>query len=335
MLVNVAIGEDQPLQILDADGKELSSRDWGIDSRELAEIKEASGHAVLHPKAAGVVHVVATHETTTLTAEIRIWELTPGMFIVGPHWVVPSTGRQLGIVQAVRTVDGPVLFTLDQTNNGIAVRGLTNRGLQMWMWTLPRPGGVAEVICGDDLGGLILSVTRNDSYTIYVVTKDGKLRWRQKFEGVRKGYALTNNIFHLLTQSVDGTSATFSAWDGTTGAEKFKLAIPASDERQVNVRRSGDKILCAPGPPVTSPVRGETSGLVINTDGDAYAAFSRKHWVLGTDKCTPQSAVDPQKLYFSRDDQLVLWRIHPDGSHHETIVDTVKQSRVALAAPAM
>jgi len=335
MLVNVAIGEEQPLQILDADGNELSSHDWTVDSPELAEIKEESGHAVLHPKAAGFVHVVAMHEAATLTEEISIWGLTPRMFIVGTHWVVPSTGRQLGFVQAAPTLDGgPDLFTLDQTDSGISVRGFTNRGLQLWIWSLPRAAGVAELICGDNLGGAVLSVTRHDSYTIYVVGKNGKLQWQRKFDGVRKGYALNpSNLFHLLTQSVDGTSATIRALDGASGVEKFKLTIPASYERQVNVRRSNGRILCASGASETSPLRRETSGLFVNTDGDAYAAFSQKHWVLGTDKCVPQSEVDPRKLYFSRDDQLVLWRIAPDGSHRETIVDTAKQSRVPLSTP--
>ncbi len=334
MVVNLQPGEAQPLQLLDAEGKELSSSSWSVDSPELAEIKEEGGHAVLHSKAAGVVRVQAMHEGKVLSEEIRIWDLAPGMFLTGPHWVVPSTGRELGALQSVPTVDGPDLFTLDQTDQGASVRGLTNRGIQLWILTLPKPGGKLELVCGDNLGGALLTVTFRDSYVVYDVGKDGKTLWRHKFEGVRKGYAVNaSNILHLINQSVDGASATIVGLDGATGVEKFKLTVPPSLEHAVNLERSGDRIVCAPGRSTARSLPAETSGLFVNTDGDAYAAFTQKHWTLGTDKCTAGSAIDPQKIYFSREDRIVLWRIEPEGTHHEIVVDTSKQDRAPFVAP--
>jgi hypothetical protein len=84
MLINVELGEEQPLQLFDAEGNELSSYSWSVDSPELAEIKEESGHAVLYPKGAGVVHVIAMHEGKAPTEEIKIWELAPRTHIAGP-----------------------------------------------------------------------------------------------------------------------------------------------------------------------------------------------------------------------------------------------------------
>lgn len=334
MLINLQLGEMQPLQLLNARGDELPSSDWSVDSPELAEIKMETGHAVLYPKAEGVVHVVASLDGATFTAQIKIWPTAPGMAIAGPHWAVPSTGHELAVLQATPTVDGPDLFTLDRNDKGMSVRAFTNRGLQMWRWTLPEPVGEVEFVCGDSIGGAILTVTRSNSYILYVVGKDGKLGWQHKFEGIRKGYALNaGNLLHLLNQSVDGTSATLSGWDGATGIEKFELKIPASYEREVNVSRSGDKILCAPGRSVSRGLHVDTSGLFVNTDGNAYAAFTQKHWTVGTDKCATGSVIDPQKVYFSRDDQLVLWQIQSDGSHRDVIVDASKQSRLAFATP--
>jgi outer membrane protein assembly factor BamB len=334
MLINVQLGEEQPLQLLDARGNELASSGWSVDNSELADIRQESGHVVLHPKAAGVLHVVALLEGATLTEEIKIWSLEPRMRIAGPHWVVPSTGRELAALQAAPTADGPDIFTLDQNDKGTYVRAFTNRGLQMWMWDLPETGGAVELVCGDNMGGAILTVTRSNFYTLYVVDKDGKLRWHHRFEGIRKGYALNaSNLLHLLNQSVDGTSTTVSAWDGSTGTEKFELKVPSSHEYQVNVRESGSELICAPGRNVSRPLHTDTSGLFVNTDGDAYTTFSQKHWTFGSDKCTAGSVVDPQKVYFSRDDQLVLWRIQADGSHRDTIVDASKQSRLSLVTP--
>jgi hypothetical protein len=334
LLINVRLGEVQPLQLLDAQGKEARSSSWSVDSPELAEIKEESGHAVLYPKAPGVVHVVALLEGRALTQEITIWKLEPGMWITGVHWAVPSTGRELAVLQAAPTVDGPDLFTLDRNEKGIYVRALTNRGLQMWMWPLPESADDVELVCGDNMGGAIVTATRSDSYTLYVVGKDGKLGWRHRFEGMRKGYALNaSNLIHLLNQSVDGTSTTISAWDGTSGTEKFNLKFPVSYEDEVNVEGSGDKILCSSGRSVSRALHADTSGLFINTDGNAYAAFTQKHWIVGTDKCAAGSVVDPQKVYFSHDDQLVLWQIQSDGSHRDIIVEASKQSRLAFATP--
>ena len=141
MLINLQLGEVQPLQILDAEGHELSSSSWSVDSPELAEIKEENGHAFLRAKAAGVVQVLAMHDGRTLTEQITIWNLAPGVFLTGTHWVIPSTGRELGALQSVPSMDGPDLFTVDETDKGALVRGLTNRGQQLWVWTLPKPDG--------------------------------------------------------------------------------------------------------------------------------------------------------------------------------------------------
>jgi hypothetical protein len=269
MLINLGVGDERPLQVLDASGHALASSDWSVDSPELAEIRQESGHVALFAKAPGVVRVTTSVQGSALTEEIKIWSLGPGM-VIGLHWVVPSTGRELGALQAVPSIDGPDLFTLDQNGQGIYLRAFTNRGLQLWMLRLPAKDGKAELMCGDNYGGAILTVTRPNAYTLYVAGKDGKLQWQHTFEGVRKGYALNpGNLIHLLNQSADGSSAVLSAWDGASGVEKFELKLPLSHETDVNLRRSGDSFICAPGHSASRALRTETTGLFVNTDGDA------------------------------------------------------------------
>jgi hypothetical protein len=331
--VNIQVGDHQPLQVLDGRTQELKASSWSVDNTELAEIKEESGHAMIYAKAVGVVHVVALVETTALTQEIKIWSVPPGARLA-VHWVVPSTGRELGAVQAVATADGPDLFSVDQNATGTYLRAFTKYGLQMWSWLVPHSDDKIELLCADNMGGAAVTATRPDSYTFYLVGKDGKLRWRHKFEGVRKGYAFnTSNLVHLLNQSVDGTSAILSAWDGSTGAEKFELQLPSSYQEEANVQRSGNAFTCTPGRSVSHPLRIDTSGLIVNTDGDLYVVFTVKRWTIGMDKCTTASIVDARKAYFSRDDQLILWRVPSDGSHHSNVVDTAKQSRLSLTTP--
>jgi outer membrane protein assembly factor BamB len=329
--INIKVGESRPLQILDDHGQEIHSDQWSLDNPDLADLTVEDGRPVLHPKAVGVVNVAASLDGTVRTREV---EIRPAdSYFRGVHWAVPPLGRETDDLQAASTADGPDLFFLDQTVEATYVRALSHDGLQFWLWKLPEVARDVKFICGDNLGGAIVAAGYSDSYTLYVVSKDGKLLWHRRFEGVRKGHALNpNNVLHLLNQSSDGIRATIVALDGATGTEKFSLQFPASHENELNVTRIGDKIVCAPNRSASHTLRTLTSGLFVNTDGDAYAAFTQDDWTVGTDKCGVGAVVDPQKVYFSRDDKLVLWRIHSDGSYHATIVDGSKY-RSSFAAP--
>jgi outer membrane protein assembly factor BamB len=330
--MNVRVGEPRPLQLLDARGREFHTDEWSVDDTNLADITQDDGRVVLYPKAPGVVNVAALLDGTMQTRKITIWPQQSKF--KGVRWSVPPIGRETGTLQAVPSDTGPDLFSLDESAQATYVRGFSHDGLQLWLSSLPQSGGKVDFICGDNLGGAILAAVRSDSYTMYVVSKDGKLLWHRRFEGIRKGHALNyNNMLHVLNQAVDGTWATIIALDGATGVEQFNLKIPVSRESEVNIARVGDKIICAPGISVSHALRVLTSGLFVNTDGDAYAAFTENDWTVGTDKCTAGSVVDPQKVYFSRDDKLLLWRIHSDGSQKTTIVDASKQERSSFAVP--
>jgi hypothetical protein len=330
--MNIRVGELRPLQLLDAQGNEFHTEDWSVDDTDLAQITEEAGRAVLYPKASGVVNVTASLDGTTRTRRITIWPKASKFR--GVHWSVPPIGRETGTLQAGPTSDGPDLFSLDQTDQATYVRAFSHDGLQLWLWRLPEETGTVEFVCGDDMGSAILAAVHSASYTLYVVGKDGKPLWHRKFEGVRKGHALNySNLLHVLNQAVDGTWATITVLDGATGIENFSLKIPASRESEINLTRSGDKIICAPGRSVSHALRMLTSGLFVNTDGLAYAAFAENDWKVGTDKCAAGSVVDPAKVYFSRDDRLVLWQIHSDGSQKTTMVDASQQERASFAAP--
>jgi outer membrane protein assembly factor BamB len=165
------------------------------------------------------------------------------------------------------------------------------------------------------------------------VNKAGKLSWQRKFDGVRKGYAYNaSNLLQLINESVDGTSATLSALDGSTGVERFTLNVPKSYEQEVNIRRSGDRLLCVPGGNFSRPLHTVTSGLFVSTDGNAYASFVQKQWRVETKKCEAGATIRAETVSFSRDDQLVLWQIHPDGSLRKSIVETSRQPRLSLTS---
>ena len=331
--MNIQVGESRRMQILDTHGNELHTEDWSVDAPDVAEIALEEGRAVVYPKSAGIVNVIASVDGTRQTREITI--RAAGAKFRGVQWKVLPIGHEIGIVQAAPTLNnGPDLFSLDQTGQATYVRAFTRDGLQLWIWKLPETSGKIEFVCGDDLGGAILAVVRSDSYTLYTVGQDGKLLWNQKFEGTRKGHALNaENVLHVFNQAVDGTWARIIAMDGATGVVNYRLNIPPSRESEINITRSGDKIICAPGRSVSHALRVLTSGLFVNTDGFAYAAFTENDWTVRTTKCVAGSVVDPNSVDFSRDDKLVLRQLHSDGTQKATLVDSSRQEHASLGAP--
>jgi hypothetical protein len=153
------------------------------------------------------------------------------------------------------------------------------------------------------------------------------LRWQYTLPGIRKGHAYNlEHLVHVLSQSPDGTVTTITGLDEVTGARKFELLLPASQEKQINVRKIGTNILCT-SKSSSSPVRSITSHLFVSNDGFAYIAFTQNDWALGTAKCVPESAISPNDVSFTRDDRILLWQIHPDGTYRSTMVEESKNNR--------
>lgn len=332
--INIKVHELRPLQLLDENAVELHSEKWYVDNPELADIQNTEdGKIALWPKAEGVVRVMAVVGGVTETREVKIWPAEANLF-GETSWSVQPLGRALESLPAVPTADGADMFALEQDSKGSYVRALTHNGMQVWLWTLPEATQKVAFVCSDNLGGIIVSAAHGDSYTLYVVGNDGKLRWRHSFAGIRKGHALNyEGLLHVVNQSLDGTVATVSAWDEAKGVEKFSLRIPASYESEKNIQRSGDKLLCVPGRTVANALRTLTSGIFVNTDGDAYTAFTQDEWSVGIDKCAAGSVVDPHQVNFSRHDKLVLWRLHADGTYQNTLIDSNKVDRTPFSAP--
>jgi hypothetical protein len=226
------------------------------------------------------------------------------------------------------------MFSLEQTASGSTyLRAVSNDGIQVWAWLMPEKTHDVELVCGDWLGGALISANHANSYTLYTVGTDGKLRWRYTLAGARKGHAYNlNHLVHVLSQSPDGTVTTVTGLDEVTGARVFELPLPASNEKQINVQRIGTKILCA-SKSSSAPIRTIASRLFVNIDGFAYVAFTQNDWTLRTAKCAPESVIAPHEVNFARDERVVLWQIHPDGTYRSTMVEESKSTK-PLSEPA-
>jgi outer membrane protein assembly factor BamB len=324
--INIQVGDDRPLQLLDDSAQELSDGIWFVDDSSLADIHDQQdGRVVVHAKAPGTVVVQALRGVQSRLRHIKIWpagQLALGMTGWGTHPI----GREIGDIPAVPT-DGSIMFSLEETAGGSThLRAVRDNGIQVWTWLMPEKNHDVELVCGDWLGGALISSNHGDSYTLYTVGSDGNLRWQRNLEGVRKAHAYNlNHLVHVLSQSRDGLVTKITGLDEVTGEAKFELTVPASREQLRNVRRFGKQILCASNSS-TPPVPPIASRMFVNMDGFAYLAFTQSESALSTGRCTVGSTVAPRDVTFARDERVVLWQIHPDGTYRSTVVEESKET---------
>ena len=244
--INLQIGDKRPFQLLDELGQSRNGGDWSIDNHEIAELTYENGRPVLIAKAAGTVHVLVDLDGEIQSREIRVWadEADPGTLI----WTVDPIGKNKGNVRASSTLDGPMMFFLDQTSTAGYLRALTGDGIQLWIWQVPEAAPEVRIVCADNFGGALVAASGSGGYTLYVVNKDGKIQWQRTFAGELVGHALSHeDLLHVLNQSPDLRTASLVGIDERSGVERFSLDLPASTGTIVNLRKSGNKYVCAPG----------------------------------------------------------------------------------------
>lgn len=330
--INVQVGVDRRLQLLDDSAQELHDAVWSVSDPDLAEIQGIDGRVVVHTKAVGTVRVSATLGQQTRFRDIKIWPESEPLPTGTTNWGIHPIGREIRDLAAVPTVGGPTQFALEETARGsVYLRANEEDGIQTWTWLMPEKTSDVELVCGDWFGGALISANRTSAYTLYAVGKDGKLRWRLDVKGHRKGLAIsTSHSVYLLSESVDGTASTVKVLEEFSGEEKFDLSLPASRERKVNVQNQGEKLVCVPGDAAkSSQIR--TSRMYVNMDGYAYVAFSQNEWTFKAAKCTPGSTLDPSHLNLIRAENVMLWQIHPDGTYRSTTVESVSSEQSAAA----
>ena len=331
--INIHMGADRPLQLLDDNAQELHGAQWTVDNPDLADLKEEDGLMTLHAKAVGTVRVSATLNGEMRFRDIKIWSALRAIPPGNSNWGLDPIGREVGDLPAVPTPDGPSVYSLEQTASGDTyLRADQDNGIQAWTWLMPEKTHDVELICGDWLGGALIGATKAASYTLYAVGKDGKLRWQHTSTGLRKSLAIsTDHILYLLNQSLEGTATSLTAFDEAAGTKLFELPVPASEDRLVNIKKDGAAFSCT-ATSAPTPARTIVSRVMVNMDGFAYIAFTQNDRKLGIAKCKPGSAVDPADISLARNENLILWQIHQDGSYRSILVENYKGEQ-PLAAP--
>lgn len=331
--INIQVGENRRLQVLDESANELHGATWSVNHPDLAEIIENDGSVTLHPKRAGTVRVTVTLEGEVKSADITIWPGEGRLPEGTTHWSVHPLGREIRDLAAVPTADGVDIFSLEQNPSGTILRAFYNDGTQAWSWRVPEITWNIELLSADWTGGALISASLPDSYSLYAVGSDGKLRWRHTFKGVRKAYAYgpDHHLLHLLSQSPDGSFVALTGLDGVTGDQRFEIALPASHLIQTRLRKQGTTFVCASGSD-SSSVPTTASELFVNNEGRAYVAFTQRAWILRASNCEPHTTIAPDRVEFSREEKIILWQVHPDGTYRSSVIEEFKGNST-LAEP--
>jgi outer membrane protein assembly factor BamB len=330
--VNIVVGEDRPLQLLDDEARALATGQWSIDQPDVADLEQtADGHAIVHAKAAGVLRVTATIGAESRSRDITIW--ADGAMPQGTtKWAIHPIGRELGDIPAVPKGGGPNVFSLEQTSSASYLRADDEDGMQVWSWQVPDETRDVELLCGDWLGGAVISVNHKDSYTIYDVTGDGTLRWKYTARGERKGYAIsTEGLVHLVSRLADGTNARVTGLDEDSGTTVYDLAVPESIDRYLGLEENGGTLTCAPGlQPKPTPTA--VTRPFVHIDGNAYVAFTQRSRTIAAPPCDSGATASPGATHITREDSLVLWQIHPDGTYRTTVVEAFSGEQSAASS---
>lgn len=321
--INIPIGVSQRLQLLDDNAQELRGAEWTVDNPELAVISEDAGYAVLHPKKVGIVRVTAVLNGTMRDEEITIHSAL-GLPVGTTKWSTAPIGREIHDLPAAPG-DGPHIYSLEQNVTGTYLRAFAEDGIQLWRWTLPETGTDVDLVCGDWLGGALISANHKDSFTLYTVGKDGTTQWHQTVPGIRKGHAYTlNHLVHILAKLRDNTSAFLYGFDEVTGTQKYRLALPASSGT-TRVLLSAGSYRCSTAP-ATRALPIETSQLFVNYDGYAYLAFSNRQSTLGSQKCTLGKALAREDVSWKKSNKVLLWQIRPDGTVRSNVIEEFRST---------
>jgi outer membrane protein assembly factor BamB len=328
--INVQLGADRQLQILDDSAQELHDAVWAVNNTDLAEIEVLDGRVVIHTKAVGTVQVSATLGHETRFRDIKIWPATGSLPPGTSNWAINPVGREIADLAAVPTENGPNVLSLEETPSGnVYLRGDNEDGIQVWTWLMPEKTSDVELVCGDWFGGALISANHAGSYTLYAVGNDGNLRWQLAAPGHRKNLAIsTDHLVYLLSESADSLTSHLQILEEFAGKIKVDLPLPASHEVLVNVVSQGRKLMCSPGE-VSQPAQIRTSRVYVNMDGYAYVAFAQNDWTLKAADCSAGSSLDLNQVRLSRKENVTLWQIHPDGTYRATPVESVYSEQSA------
>lgn len=320
---NMLVGDFSPLQVLNSEWQELGGAEWFVSDENLALIVPDEQHknaVAVRALAPGEVTVTARLFGTTHSIVIDIWpEHFPPEHRA--RWSDPAFGKRINEVKAMRSNgDEPDLYFATQSGPLAAAHATDMQGLQLWGWTIPgSEGNSAKLLCADDAGGILVELKRASDYVLYSLSAKGALQWTYYGHDKLQSHALGfDGTLYLVEAGLGHLQVRLVALDATQGKEKFTHSVPQSV-----ITRNGvatERFSCIPGFHQQAPQASVFSRLLVNTDGNAYFAFTVSLWELEGVNCTPETASRTVEVRRRYENSLFLWQISQHGDFVTTLV---------------
>ena len=124
---------------------------------------------------------------------------------------------------------------------------------------------MAQLLCGDNDGGVLVDLQRAHDYVIYHLSPKGALKWTYFGHDKLQSHALGfDETLYLVEAGPGHLKVRLIALDGTMGKEKFN-SFRAAIRGHTN-HLAPDKFSCVPGLHLQSPQAFAFSRLLVNTE---------------------------------------------------------------------
>lgn len=322
---NMLALESARLQILDSEWRELGGASWSVNDENLASLSPDERNkniAVLQALAPGKVIVTASLHGVSHSITINIWSDHYPPDHRG-RWNSIAFGRRINELRAYRTNDAqPSSYMAAQAGRVAAVHAVDDDGLQLWRWIVPESdGNAAELLCGDNDGGVLVRLQRAHDYVIYHLSAKGELQWTYFGRDTLQSHAFAgDNTLYLAEASPNHVQVRLVGVEGTQGKEKFNHPVPQSLVSRTNISIQKLSFICDPAIRFQSPATIAFSRLLVNTDGHAYLAFTVLRTELEALNCSPETMSQTAQLRRRYDHSLFLWQVSPRGEVTTTLV---------------
>lgn len=332
---NMLVEDTARLQILDSEWHELGGATWSVNNENLASIfpdERSKNIAVLQALAPGKVIVTAKLNGVTHSITINIWSEHYPPDHRG-RWNSIAFGKRINELKAFRTdASQPSSYMAAQASRVAVVHAVDDDGLQLWRWIVPESdGNAAELLCGDNDGGVLVRLQRVHDYVIYHLSAKGELQWtyfgRDKLQSHAFG---ADDTLYLAEATPDRLQVRLVAVEGTRGKEKFSYSVPQSTFDRMNISIQKLSFFCSPGLRARSPATVKFSRLLVNTDGRAYFAFVVLRGELEALNCSPETMSQAAQVRRGYDSNLFLLQISSRGAVIATLVQH-DQGEIALS----
>ncbi|MBI2678674.1 MAG: hypothetical protein HYX28_07810 [Candidatus Koribacter versatilis] len=337
--VGLVVGGRQRLQVLDRQGRDVTSALWSIESGDgviavgveygdalvdPTEVAGASGPSYVAALAPGKGMVRATVDGREFTANVTVYpgpELPPGTVARSMPPLLEGARVRNQLQSRKVSEETPDLYVQEGTDKGSYIRAFYESGIQKWVWPSPREPLDLRLICGDNFGGAVVAIAVSGAFQTAALRHDGTERWRVS-TAPWWAYTYTDgNLLYIVEDHPDVPVLT--ALDGETGERKVQIPLPTNLTQHVGyVPPPGMGAKCVPGSSVSRSGPSSHGSLFTDENDTVYLPINTLNATFDATGCAPELLISSLTAKLTVDSHLQLLSVNDNG---ETTWRTIRR----------